>query len=83
MIRDGNSEMQERHKGTKLTEFFSTNFGFNKTVNELHFTSKSRIMESLEGYDVKIDVIDNTKLTSNIVFVIKKQKQAIEAYGKV
>jgi uncharacterized protein len=73
MIRDGNSEMKERHKGTKLTEFFSTNFGFNKTTNELHFTSKGNIMKSLEGYNVKIDVIDNTKLTSNIVFVIKKQ----------
>ncbi|HYG38878.1 MAG TPA: 1-acyl-sn-glycerol-3-phosphate acyltransferase [Cytophagales bacterium] len=76
IIRDGNSEMKERHKGTKLTEFFSTNFGFNKTVNELHFTSKSKIMEILSKHKVKVEVIDDTRLTSNIVFVIKKHKES-------
>lgn len=75
IIRDGNSEMEERHKGTKLTEFFSTKFGFNKTVNSLHFTSKSKIMAILSKHKVKVEIIDDTKLTSNIVFVVKKQKE--------
>ncbi len=35
VIRDGNKELEERHKGTRLTEFFSTRlFGFNKVTEK-------------------------------------------------
>jgi len=74
IIRDGNSEMEKKHKGTKLTEFFSTKlFKFNKTeYDELHFTSKKEILEIIKPYNFDVEIIDETKFTSNIVFVIRK-----------
>ncbi len=73
IIRDGNSEMKKKHKGTKLTEFFSTKlFKFNKTqYGQLHFTSKKEILQIVEPYNFKVELIDETKFTSNIVFVLK------------
>jgi len=75
IIRDGNSEMKKKHKGTKLSEFFSTKLlKFNKTqFDKLHFTSKSEILKIVSAYDFEVEIIDETKLTSNIVFVMKKK----------
>ncbi len=73
IIRDGNAEMKKKHKGTKLTEFFSTKLlKFNKTKYEkLHFTSKSEILETVKPYNFDVQIVDETKFTSNIVFVLK------------
>ncbi|WP_295118285.1 trifunctional MMPL family transporter/lysophospholipid acyltransferase/class I SAM-dependent methyltransferase [uncultured Chitinophaga sp.] len=74
IIRDGNAELEERHKGTKLTELFSTKlFGFNKTENELSFLKASTIKELAAKHGVLLEQIDNTKFTSNIIFVLKHQ----------
>ncbi|RZL12763.1 MAG: methyltransferase domain-containing protein, partial [Pedobacter sp.] len=74
IIRDGNKDLSERHKGTKLTEFFSTRLiGFNKTSGEkLSFLSGNfvRQLAALNNFDCR--EIDNTRFTSNIVFVLKK-----------
>ena len=45
IIRDGNKDLEKRHKGTKLTELFSTRImAFNKTsVNGLSFLSGNLI----------------------------------------
>ncbi len=74
IIRDGNSEMKKKHKGTKLSEFFSVKLlKFNKTEFEkLHFTSKSEILKIVSDYNFEVHIIDETKFTSNIVFVLKK-----------
>jgi uncharacterized protein len=74
IIRDGNKEMIKKHKGTKLSEFFSTKLlKFNKTgYDKLHFTSKSEILEVVRPFNFDVDIIDETKFTSNIVFVLKK-----------
>jgi len=74
IIRDGNSGMEKKHKGTKLTEYFSTRlFKFNKTeYSILHFTSKKEITEIASEFNFKVEIIDETKYTSNIVFVLKK-----------
>ncbi len=74
IIRDGDRDLQERHKGTKLTELFSTKIiGFNKTENQLHFISRSEIENFAAKHNLKAEVIDNTKLTSNIVMVLRKK----------
>jgi hypothetical protein len=74
IIRDGDRDLQERHKGTKLTELFSTKIiGFNKTENQLHFISRSEIETFAAKHNLKAEVIDNTKLTSNIVMVLRKK----------
>jgi 1-acyl-sn-glycerol-3-phosphate acyltransferase len=73
IIRDGDRDLQERHKGTKLTELFSTKIiGFNKTENQLHFISRSEVETFAAKHNLKAEVIDNTKLTSNIVMVLRK-----------
>ena len=67
--------MGRKHFGTRLSEFFSTNLGFNQTKEdkkELYFTSKEKIMKILEKYNMKVEIIDKTKMTSNIIFIAKR-----------
>lgn len=73
IIRDADADKKERHLGTRYTEFFSTNSGFNKTKTDgLHFASASLIKNTLEAFPfLQYDIIDNTKLTSNIIFIIR------------
>jgi predicted RND superfamily exporter protein/2-polyprenyl-3-methyl-5-hydroxy-6-metoxy-1,4-benzoquinol methylase len=75
IIREGNSEMENKHKGTRLTEFFSTKLiGFNKvTIDKLCFTSKEKILSVVAEYPVSVEIMDNTQYTSNIIFVIRKK----------
>jgi len=74
IIRDADADLKKRHLGTRYTEFFSTNSGFNKTGEDgrLHFTSANLIKATLENFNyLDYSVVDDTKLTSNIIFVIK------------
>lgn len=72
IIRDGNADLGERHKGTRMTEFFSVKLlGFNKAVNELNFVSGAHIREVAQG--MSIEVIDHTKFTSNVIFVLRNK----------
>lgn len=74
IIRDGVEELTERHKGTKRTEVFSTRiFNFNKTRNELHFISRAFIEQWAASKGMQLSVIDNTKNTSNLIFVLQKK----------
>jgi 1-acyl-sn-glycerol-3-phosphate acyltransferase len=73
LIRDANADLATRHQGTRLTEFFSTNFGFNKARHGgMHFISAKRIKEVADAHHMQLDVIDQTKLTSNIFYHLKK-----------
>jgi len=76
ILRDGNADLQERHKGTKLTEFFSIKvLGFNKSQNELNFISGKKIRHLAGEYGMKVEEVDDTKYTSNVIFVIRKNAQ--------
>jgi 1-acyl-sn-glycerol-3-phosphate acyltransferase len=84
IIRDGNKDLEERHKGTKLTEIFSTKIiGFNKTSGKaLSFLSGDFIRELALSNGFECCEIDNTKFTSNIVFVLKnKQNEGKEVHS--
>lgn len=76
IIRDGNADLEKRHRGTKLTEVFSTNiFGFNKTTAQgLSFLSGTTIKAIAAEHGLDCQEIDETKFTSNIVFVLKHRK---------
>ncbi len=76
IIRDADADKKNRHLGTCYTEFFSTNTGFNKTKQGgLHFTSASLIRKTLDTFAfLEYEIIDNTKLTSNIIFIIRYKK---------
>jgi uncharacterized protein len=80
IIRDGDRAKEERHKGTKLTEFFSTGIGFNKTRNKLNYISGAMIEAYAEQHNFEMEIIDNTKRTSNLVFVLKRK---VERNGKI
>lgn len=74
IIRDGVSELKDRIKGTKLSELFSTRiFNFNKTQNDLHYISKAFIENFAASHHLDVEVLDNTKLTANLVFVLRKK----------
>jgi 2-polyprenyl-3-methyl-5-hydroxy-6-metoxy-1,4-benzoquinol methylase len=74
IVRDGDTELGGRQKGTALTEFFSTTiFSFNKTSDKpLSFLSSSRLKEIAAKYGASVEQIDNTRYTSNVIFVLKK-----------
>ena len=72
IIRDGNTEMKKRHFWTILTEMFSTKTGFNKTSEKLFFTSSNKINEIVTSNGMTMEILDTTKLTSNLTYVIKK-----------
>ncbi|MCH2021698.1 MAG: 1-acyl-sn-glycerol-3-phosphate acyltransferase [Saprospiraceae bacterium] len=74
IIRDGDSDLKDRHGGTEWTEKFSTKvFGFNKTRREgLSFLSGKDIEKISAEYGLKTERLDLTRKTSNIIFVIRK-----------
>lgn len=76
LIRDGDAELEQKHKGTKITEFFSTRLiGFNKTGEDgLSFLSGSMIREVAAENDLDCVEFDHAKYTSNMLFVIKKKE---------
>ncbi len=76
VIRDGDAGLERRHKGTVLTEFFSTKIiGFNKTAanRRLCFTTRESILKTLKNANFAVEIIDDAKRTSNIIFIGRKQ----------
>ena len=71
LIRDADSSMKSRHFGTRYTEFISTNVGFNKTKNKLEFVPSTFIFDVVKKHNFNIQKIDNTKLTSNVIYIIR------------
>ncbi len=73
IIREGNTDLTQRHAGTRLTEFFSvTLLGFNKSVNTLNFVSGETIRNLAKSNGSTVNTIDDAKFTSNVIFVIQK-----------
>jgi trans-aconitate methyltransferase len=73
MIRDADKDLENRHFGTRYTEFYSTRSGFNKAKdNRLYFFSGSKIREIARENGLRLEIIDNTKITSNILYVLRK-----------
>lgn len=74
IIREGNADLDDRHKGTRLTEFFSVKvMKFNKSTNQLHFLSGQRLTNLAHNHGLKVEVVDDTRFTSNIIFVISRK----------
>ncbi len=73
IIRDGVSELQDRLKGTKRTEFWSTRLlKYNKTENELHYISRAFIERFAKQHGMSLEVLDRAKHTANLMFVLRK-----------
>lgn len=77
IIRDADADMQKKHLGTRLSEFLSTGIGFNKTPAEthaLHFMPKSFYLGIFEKLGLELEIVDDTKLTSNLVYILRKKQ---------
>ena len=76
LIRDGDKDLAAKHKGTRLTEFFSTRVsGFNKTSEQgLSYLSGKSIEGMAKERGMKCEIIDGTKYTSNVFFVLKHEQ---------
>jgi 1-acyl-sn-glycerol-3-phosphate acyltransferase len=74
VIRDADADLKTRQAGTAYTEFVSTTVsGFNKTKESgLHFVSGKLIKDTIAKFpNLVLEVLDTTKLTSNIIYVIR------------
>jgi SAM-dependent methyltransferase len=74
LVREGNADLKERHKGTQLTEFFSVKvLKFNKSVNTLNFLSGETIKKIAGRKGLTVEINDDAKYTSNVIFVVRKK----------
>lgn len=82
IIRDGDTDLKNRHEGTVWTEKFSTQiFGFNKTKNNaLTFLSGKDVETIAHEYGLVVERLDLTQKTSNIIFVIRNKKLAQNSF---
>jgi uncharacterized protein len=75
ILRDGDSDLKEKHEATKLTEFFSIKLlGFNKSTQPLHFISGQRIRQLAEQEGMEMEAVNEQKRTSNVIFVIRRRE---------
>jgi 2-polyprenyl-3-methyl-5-hydroxy-6-metoxy-1,4-benzoquinol methylase len=75
IIRDADTDLGKRTKGTKLTEFFSTRLlHFNKTkYDRLFFFSGKKINKLAFENGFVVERFDQTKLTSNILYILTRK----------
>lgn len=79
IIRDGDRDLDARHKGTWLTELFSVKLlGFNKARNELNFISGQQLRQAAKERGFEVSTHDETRYTSNVIFVISKSPEVHE-----
>lgn len=72
-IRDGITDLKEKHKNTQLTEKLSTGiFSFNKKEDDFHFFSKADIKEFANQNGLGFEIIEHSSTTSNVLFVLRK-----------
>lgn len=77
IIRDGNTEEEERHKVTKFTELMSTRIiKFNKTEEQLCFVSESRMRQIAANCGMSVESLQNDKYTSNTIYIFRKNAKA-------
>ena len=80
IIREGNKDLKAKHKGTQLTEFFSVKvMRFNKSIQALSFMSGEAIRRHAVSHNFDVEVVDDTRFTSNVIFVLKKKVTVYEA----
>lgn len=72
IVRDGNAS-DARHGLTRLTELWSTRImRFNKTREELCFTSTERMQAFADGHGLTLRSIRNDRYTSNTIYLLSR-----------
>jgi len=72
-IRDGITDLNDRHNKTKKTEKYSTQIvNFNKTTNDLSFFSSEDIFKFAKENGASCEMVQQSKKTSNVLFILRK-----------
>jgi 1-acyl-sn-glycerol-3-phosphate acyltransferase len=72
-IRDGITDLTEKHKNTERTEALSTGlFSFNKKDGAFHFFSSKDIQRFAESNGLSFEMQEHSKNTSNVLFILRK-----------
>ena len=74
-IRDGITDLEDRHEVTKKTEWFSTKLlGFNKREEDFCFLSTNFIKTFAEKNNLNYTFKQQSPKTSNVLFILQKKK---------
>ncbi|TDE10292.1 trifunctional MMPL family transporter/lysophospholipid acyltransferase/class I SAM-dependent methyltransferase [Dyadobacter psychrotolerans] len=72
-IRDGITDLKEKHINTKRTEALSTGlFSFNKKTDEFHFFSSDDIRGFAKSQNLTFEMQRHSDKTSNVLFILRK-----------
>ncbi|MDX2361698.1 MAG: 1-acyl-sn-glycerol-3-phosphate acyltransferase [Crocinitomicaceae bacterium] len=73
IIRDGVTDLSERHDLTERTEKYSTKIvNFNKTSEQLSFFSSEDIFKFAEERKLGCEMVEQSSKTSNVLFLLRK-----------
>jgi len=73
LIRDGITDIKDKHKKTQFTEKLSTEiFSFNKKEENFHFFSSTDIRIFAEENNLLFSMEEHSDKTSNVLFILKK-----------
>jgi 1-acyl-sn-glycerol-3-phosphate acyltransferase len=80
LIRDGITDLADRHSITKSTEKYSTKIiKFNKTTDELSFFSSKDIFNFAKAQNLEFEMVEQSKRTSNVLFILRKLRDGESA----
>jgi SAM-dependent methyltransferase len=72
IIRDADKDLDKRHFWTRYTEFFSTRFGYNKSLDKkLFFFSGQMINDFAARNAMSVEISESSKVTSNRLYILK------------
>ena len=75
IVRDGNAANTRKHRLTRFTELLSTGiFSFNKTTEQLCFTSEAQIRSIAQEGGMQLEILPNDRYTSNTIYIFQKNK---------
>lgn len=75
IIRDGITDLKDRHATTQRTEKYSTKIiGFNRTTEPLSFFSSSDIYNFADANGLHCEMLEQSGKTSNVLFVLKRKE---------
>ena len=64
-----------KHRLTRFTELLSTGiFNFNKTTEQLCFTSEEQISSIAQACGMQLEILPNDRYTSNTIYIFQKNK---------
>ncbi len=74
VIRDGVTNLKDRHKTTLKTEKYSTNIiGFNKKTRDFNFFSIEFVKDFAAKHSMEFEMKEQSKKTSNVLFILTKK----------